>query len=257
MSFERRKVRMGRVVADKMDKTVVVVVEWRRPHRLYKKAVRHRTRLKVHDEENQSRVGDLVKVVETRPLSKTKRWRVADIIEHQEIAEIRPEEITVDEEVLSADRTQRPAITPAQTETPTPRRRASTKTTTKKARSAKAAQAEAEQETVEEPPTEEVESELDVKPPPPEGITVDEEVLSADQTQHPAVTPAQTQTPTPRRRASTKTTTKKARSAKASQAEAEQETVEEPPTEEVESELDVKPPPEEAEPEAEEEEEGR
>ena len=93
MSFERRKVRVGRVVSDKMDKTVTVVVEWRRPHRLYKKAVRRRTRFKVHDAENRCRVGDLVRIIETRPIARTKRWRVADILASLEIAEIQPVEI--------------------------------------------------------------------------------------------------------------------------------------------------------------------
>jgi small subunit ribosomal protein S17 len=77
----RRKVREGLVVSDKMDKTVVVVIQELKPHPLYKKVVRSTTRLKVHDESNDAHVGDRVRVVETRPLSKDKRWRVAEIIE--------------------------------------------------------------------------------------------------------------------------------------------------------------------------------
>ena len=96
MSFERRKVRVGRVIADKMDKTVVVTIDRKRPHRLYKKLVRRRSRFNAHDEQNEARIGDMVRIMETRPLSKTKRWRVTDIIAREDIAEIQPEEIEVD-----------------------------------------------------------------------------------------------------------------------------------------------------------------
>ena len=98
----RRKIRVGRVISDKMDKTVVVAVEWRRAHPIYKKAVRRRTRFKAHDEQNSCRIGDLVRIVESRPLSKTKRWRVAEILSSVEIAEVQPEDITVDEDVPTA-----------------------------------------------------------------------------------------------------------------------------------------------------------
>ena len=77
----RRKVREGLVVSDTMDKTVVVVIQELKAHPLYKKVVRRNTRLKVHDETNDAHVGDRVRVVETRPLSKDKRWRVAEVIE--------------------------------------------------------------------------------------------------------------------------------------------------------------------------------
>ena len=102
MSYERRKVRVGRVVSDKMDKTVVVVYEWSRPHPIYKKAVRRQTRFNAHDPENQCRLGDTVRIVESRPTSKTKRWKVAEILSNKEIAELQPEEIQVDESVASA-----------------------------------------------------------------------------------------------------------------------------------------------------------
>ncbi len=101
MSFDRRKVRVGRVVGDKMDKTVVVSVQWRTSHALYRKAINRRTRFKAHDAANECRVGDLVRLVETRPYSKTKRWRVAEIISREEIAEVQPDEIAVDEEVMT------------------------------------------------------------------------------------------------------------------------------------------------------------
>ena len=76
-----RKVRVGYVVGDKMNKTIVVAVEDRVKHRLYGKVMRHTTRLKVHDEANSAGVGDRVRVMETRPLSATKRWRLIEIVE--------------------------------------------------------------------------------------------------------------------------------------------------------------------------------
>jgi small subunit ribosomal protein S17 len=76
-----RKTRQGVVVSDKMDKTVVVRVDRRTTHPLYRKTVIRSTRLHAHDETNDVRVGDRVRIVETRPLSKTKRWRVVDVIE--------------------------------------------------------------------------------------------------------------------------------------------------------------------------------
>ena len=76
-----RKVRVGKVISDKMDKTVVVAIEDRVAHPLYKKLVGRTYKLKAHDEENTCGVGDIVKVMETRPLSKDKRWRVVEIVE--------------------------------------------------------------------------------------------------------------------------------------------------------------------------------
>jgi small subunit ribosomal protein S17 len=77
----RRKVRDGYVISDKMDKTIVVAIEDRVRHRLYGKIVRQTSRLKAHDEENSAAVGDRVRVMETRPLSATKRWRLVEILE--------------------------------------------------------------------------------------------------------------------------------------------------------------------------------
>ena len=77
----RRKVREGYVVSDKMDKTVVVAVEDRVKHRLYGKVLRQTTRMKAHDEGNTAGVGDRVRIMETRPISATKRWRLVEIIE--------------------------------------------------------------------------------------------------------------------------------------------------------------------------------
>ena len=76
-----RKVREGLVVSDKMDKTVVVAVEDRVKHRLYGKVLRQTIKIKAHDEENSAGVGDRVRVMETRPLSATKRWRLVAILE--------------------------------------------------------------------------------------------------------------------------------------------------------------------------------
>ena len=77
----RRKERRGVVVSDAMDKTVIVRVDVLKPHPKYAKMMRRSMRLRAHDEQNQARVGDKVRVVETRPLSRTKRWRVAEIVE--------------------------------------------------------------------------------------------------------------------------------------------------------------------------------
>lgn len=80
-----RKVMIGTVVSDKMDKTVVVAVETNVKHKIYGKIVKRTYKLKAHDEENACKVGDKVKVMETRPLSKDKRWRVVEIVEKADI----------------------------------------------------------------------------------------------------------------------------------------------------------------------------
>ena len=76
-----RKTRLGRVVSDKMEKTVVVAVEEISAHPLYGRRIRSTKKLKAHDEENQAKVGDTVRVMETRPLSRDKRWRVVEIVD--------------------------------------------------------------------------------------------------------------------------------------------------------------------------------
>ena len=83
MSTERnlRKTRVGKVVSDNMDKTVVVAIVDNVKHPLYKKIIKRTVKLKAHDENNECRIGDRVEVMETRPLSKDKRWRVTNIIE--------------------------------------------------------------------------------------------------------------------------------------------------------------------------------
>ena len=81
MERNLRKTRTGKVVSDKMDKTIVVAIEEHVKHPLYKKIVKDTYKLKAHDENNECRIGDTVKVMETRPLSKDKRWRLVEIIE--------------------------------------------------------------------------------------------------------------------------------------------------------------------------------
>ncbi len=76
-----RKTRTGLVVSDKMDKTIVVAIERRVPHPIYGKMITRTRRLKAHDEENSAKVGDTVRIVETRPLSKDKRWRLVEIVD--------------------------------------------------------------------------------------------------------------------------------------------------------------------------------
>lgn len=76
-----RKTRVGTVVSDKMDKTIVVLVEDRKTHPLYKKIIRVSTKYKAHDENNECHEGDRVRIMETRPLSKDKRWRLFEVIE--------------------------------------------------------------------------------------------------------------------------------------------------------------------------------
>jgi small subunit ribosomal protein S17 len=89
----RHKVRIGFVVSDKMDKTVVVAVETLKRHPLYKKTFRKVVKYKAHDEANKCQLGDKVRIVETRPLSRWKRWRVAEIITRKEVAEVKPQEV--------------------------------------------------------------------------------------------------------------------------------------------------------------------
>ena len=81
MDRNLRKTRVGKVVSDKMDKTIVVAIEDNVKHPLYKKIVKRTYKLKAHDENNECNIGDRVKVMETRPLSKDKRWRLVEIIE--------------------------------------------------------------------------------------------------------------------------------------------------------------------------------
>ena len=98
MAKELRKKRTGRVLRNTMDKTVIVGVEWRQRHPLYKKSVRRLTKFFAHDGENDCGVGDVVVIEETRPISRLKRWRVVQVVERREVAEVRP--IELDQTVL-------------------------------------------------------------------------------------------------------------------------------------------------------------
>ena len=100
-----QKSKIGQVSSNKMDKTLVVLVESHRNHPLYKKTIKKVKRYKVHDEKNECKIGDTVKIVETRPLSKEKRWRVAEIIIKAAAIEVKPEEIATPEVLTEAKQT--------------------------------------------------------------------------------------------------------------------------------------------------------
>lgn len=85
METVKAKVRSGKVVSDKMDKTRVVLIERTTKHPLYGKIIRRSKKYKFHDENNESRVGDIVKIMETRPLSKDKRWRLVEIVQRSQL----------------------------------------------------------------------------------------------------------------------------------------------------------------------------
>jgi small subunit ribosomal protein S17 len=90
----KRKTRIGRVISNKMDKTAVVAVETIKRHPLYKKSIKKTVKYKAHDEKKQCGEGDIVRIVETRPLSKEKHWRVVEIITKGKVVEVKPREIT-------------------------------------------------------------------------------------------------------------------------------------------------------------------
>jgi small subunit ribosomal protein S17 len=93
MSTAKQKSRTGTVISAKMQKTVVVSVAWRQRHRLYGKAVRRISKFYAHDEGAECKLGDVVRIVETHPLSKTKRWRVMEIVKRGDVPEVKPAEI--------------------------------------------------------------------------------------------------------------------------------------------------------------------
>jgi small subunit ribosomal protein S17 len=99
MTTMKRKAKVGRVVSDKMDKTIVVSVERLTRHRLYKRVIRLTTKFKAHDEHNEARIGDRVRIEESRPLSATKRWRLVEIVERA--SEGASEPIVADEEATT------------------------------------------------------------------------------------------------------------------------------------------------------------
>jgi small subunit ribosomal protein S17 len=150
----QRKSIVGVVVSNKMDKTAVVSVERREPHPLYRKIVRTTKRYKAHDPQNAAHLGDIVRIVETRPLSKEKRWRIAETLVRGDVAEIAPREIGVPEELLAPIEPQEPAaeqpVTAAAPAARPPRRRAAAKVE-------EAAEAE-EKPAADEPPAEEAQA---------------------------------------------------------------------------------------------------
>jgi len=86
--LKNRKKRVGRVISNKMEKTAIVVVETRRPHRLYKRIIKQMSKFMAHDENNECQIGDKVQIMEHRPISKEKRWVVTDIISRKEVVEV-------------------------------------------------------------------------------------------------------------------------------------------------------------------------
>lgn len=96
MAKTMRKVRVGSVVSTRMDKTAVVELVWKQRHRVYRKQMRRVTRFYVHDPEGQCRIGDTVRIQETRPISRTKHWRLMEILARREVAEIRAIELEGD-----------------------------------------------------------------------------------------------------------------------------------------------------------------
>ena len=111
MAKTMRKVRVGSVVSTRMDKTAVVEMVWKQRHRVYRKQMRRVTRFYVHDPESQCQIGDTVRIQETRPISRTKHWRLLDILSRREVAEVRAIELegdaaiepTADDVAASAD----------------------------------------------------------------------------------------------------------------------------------------------------------
>ena len=106
---EQRKTRIGRVVSAEMNKTVVVAVERRVHHRLYHKSVRRVHKFKAHDELNEYQVGDTVRLTETRPLSKTKRWRVSALVHRDDVLGVQLSEIAKEENLKTTAEAEAPA----------------------------------------------------------------------------------------------------------------------------------------------------
>ncbi|MCS6802379.1 MAG: 30S ribosomal protein S17 [Chloroflexota bacterium] len=96
--FKDRRTLIGTVVSDKMDKTVVVAVERLKRHPLYRRTIRRTKKYKAHDEKNECRLGDVVKMVESRPLSKEKRWRVIQIVKRGDVPEVKPQDVDASED---------------------------------------------------------------------------------------------------------------------------------------------------------------
>ncbi len=96
MARTMRKVRVGSVVRTSREKTATVEMVWKQRHRLYRKQMRRVARFQVHDPENQCKLGDLVRIEETRPISKTKHWRILEILQRRQVADVAPIELESD-----------------------------------------------------------------------------------------------------------------------------------------------------------------
>ena len=102
MAKENRKSRVGEVTSSLMNKTVVVSVGWQKKHLIYRKGIKQITKFYVHDANNVCKLGDRVRIEETRPISKNKRWRVLEILEQHEVAEVKP--VDLDEGLLTEEK---------------------------------------------------------------------------------------------------------------------------------------------------------
>jgi small subunit ribosomal protein S17 len=173
--YTRRKTRVGVVTSNKMQKTVVVAVEAHKRHPLYKKTIRRTRHYKAHDEKEICAVGDTVRIIESRPLSREKRWRVTDILVHRELAEIAPGEI--DASLLGISRRPEPA---AEAEAPEAVAAEPESEAKVKAEAPEAASAEAEPAAeVEVPAAAEPEAEAKVEPEAPEAAAAEAEVAES------------------------------------------------------------------------------
>ena len=103
MARSMRKVRTGSVVRVGMDRTAVVEMVWKQRSRLYRKQVRRLTRFMVHDPDNRCQLGDTVRIEETRPISKTKHWRLLEILDRRQVADVQPIELEADAEVFAEE----------------------------------------------------------------------------------------------------------------------------------------------------------
>ena len=110
MAKEMRKIRVGSVVSTRMDRTAVVEMVWKQRHRVYRKQMRRVARFYVHDPESQCQVGDTVRIQETRPISKTKHWRLLEVLHRRQVADVRPIELEEDIDVAIAEEDEDAAV---------------------------------------------------------------------------------------------------------------------------------------------------
>ncbi|MCE2465347.1 MAG: 30S ribosomal protein S17 [Dehalococcoidia bacterium] len=181
MAKEFRKIRVGRVISTKMDKTALVEVRWQQRHPIYKKSLRRITKCYAHDEGNECLLGDLVRIEETRPISKTKHWRVLSILERHEVAEVKPVEL--DQGLLAETLAAAPVVEEADSEP-----MAEAEAAEEEAIEEPVAEVEAVEEEVIEEPVAEVEAveEEVIEEPVAEAEAVEEEAI-----EEPVAEPAQ------------------------------------------------------------------